>query len=58
MRCKRTGKVSFKTKEQAMIVGVRSLYRSRWKTNLVRAYSCPFCNHWHLTSHADKKQSK
>lgn len=58
MRCKRTGKLCFKTKESALCFGVRAMFKPKWKTKLVRAYYCQFCKKWHITSQVQNDKNK
>lgn len=47
MRCERTGKVRFLEAEDAVAALARASRRAR---PAERAYRCPFCADWHLTS--------
>jgi len=46
--CRRTGKRNYGSHEEA----VRKAIEFQYPANLIRAYKCPFCKCWHITSHA------
>lgn len=49
--CKKTGKVKFRTHEQALVRAGKILTETKvTRTGMMRGYMCPFCNRWHLTS--------
>jgi hypothetical protein len=51
-RCRKceTGKVGFSSHRRAMMAVARIVANSRRDYVPERAYLCPFCRRWHLTS--------
>lgn len=43
------GKKCYKTKTQALLVGIRRLKDRTCNTSYLRAYYCQWCQAWHLT---------
>ena len=52
--CPRTGKRSFSSHSQAIKHGVGLLF-SPARVPEIRAYVCPFCHRWHITTHPHQK---
>lgn len=42
-------KTTYRTKAEAVAAAAHEVYRS--PTGYMRAYSCPVCGRWHLTTH-------
>ena len=55
-RCKHSGKLSFKTKADALVKALR-VSGSPVGARSGGAYRCP-CGHWHLTSKARKLKAR
>ncbi|UFA49636.1 hypothetical protein [Deinococcus radiophilus] len=50
-RCRTSGKVIFYTEAAALVAIARGQsWRHGTSTNAYRAYPCPHCRHWHLSS--------
>lgn len=47
--CKKTGKRAFGSYEEAIRKGV-TIFAAKMNESF-RAYTCPFCKCWHLTTH-------
>jgi acetone carboxylase gamma subunit len=53
-RCDRTGKVSYRDEHSANRAIVNITHVSDRELVPVRAYKCPFCAHFHLTSREER----
>lgn len=49
-RCRRTGKVGYKSHDAAMLAGSFVLDQPDCRVRSFRAYLCQYCGLWHLTS--------
>lgn len=52
------GKRRYPTKNQALTTGLRALRKPGNETVDLRAYRCPKCKGWHLTSKTDRKAER
>lgn len=49
-RCRRTGKIGFKSHDAAMLTAADIMGKPDCKTRQFSAYKCVYCGLWHLTS--------
>lgn len=45
--CRESGKIQHSSEERALTAATRQIGKD---TSFLRAYKCPFCFYWHLTS--------
>jgi len=61
--CRRTGKTNYRSETEALsvalqIVGKRSSVHYGRRDNMRRAYRCPLCPYWHVTSQEQRTQPR